>query len=223
VFLGEQRAADGETKMAKYGHGRTGVTMNLVPDSKHGVVSQDPESTLATMGGIANVLGDIAVGVPTKIVVRVGADAFTYPEEPYQTDDPPTGKPHEANVFTKDCPHKLRLLQVAVQSQACMPAYWMGSAVLDLKVQHGDGAAGETFNDILADYDLGGGLSAGEGAIIAPSATVPLVLAYQTIDAGESLKVTMSAYPSKAEETQPHEHGLIAVWMDVILTVMRVN
>ena len=93
--------------MAKFGHGRTGVTMNLTPDAKHGLVSQDPESSLATMGGMGNVLADMEVGIPYVIRARVGAATH-----------PAAATNRVVNVFAKDCPHKLRLLDARFVMQA---------------------------------------------------------------------------------------------------------
>lgn len=193
----------------KTAHGRTGVTMNLTPDAKHGVATQDPESTLATMGGIGDVLGDFAVGVPTKVVVRMGSASFVAAATDYTAD-----------VFAKDCPHKMRLLDVSFQVQALTLTDWTDAdnGNLDLKVEHGDGAASESFNEVMADFAIDDDYAAGEGARVAPLVSAPLVIAYQIIDEGESLRVVLTADPDDTITT-----GAAATWIDVILTLVRVN
>jgi hypothetical protein len=182
----------------------------MVPDSKHGVATQDPESTLATINGIANVLGDVAVGVPYRIITRVGAASFAAASTEYV-----------ANVFSKDCPHKLRLLEVAFQVQEITVTDWTtgpAGGKMNLKVEHGDGAEAEDFQEIMADFEVGYGYGDGEGDYCAPADGRPLVPAYQVIDMNKSLRVTMTADPDNAIGD-----GASACWIDVILTVMRVN
>lgn len=195
--------------MAKFAHGRTGVTMNLTPDAKHGVVSQDPVSTLATMNGIGNVLGDFAVGVPVVIIARVGAASH-----------PAAATDRTANVFAKDCPHKLRLLDVSFQMDTIDVLEFDDGdgGALDLKVEHGDGAASESFNEVMADFAIEDDYVNGEGALVAPTVSAPLVVAYQVVDVGESLRVTLTIDPDATIAA-----GAAAVWVDVMLTVVRIN
>jgi len=194
--------------MAKYAHGRTGVTMNLTPDAKHGVVTQDPESTLATMGGMGNVLADMEIGVPYVIRARVGS-----------TTHPAAATDRVVNVFAKDCPHKLRLLDVRFIVQTITVAHFTDGDAgnLDLKVEHGDGAASESFNDILAVQALDDDYGVDDMDWY-PNGTVNLDQTYCLIDEGESLRATLSIDPDGtigADAT--------AVWIDLIFTVMRVN
>jgi hypothetical protein len=197
-----------ERRRMKTAHGRTGVTMNLTPDAKHGVVTQDPVSTLATMNGMADVLADMEIGVPYVIRVRIGSGSFVAAATDYVVD-----------VFAKDCPHKLRILEASFVMQAITTTDWDNSdgGVLDLQIEHGDGAASESLNDILAVQLLDENYAVDDGTYY-PNGTINLDQTYCVIGVDESLKVTLGCDPDATITT-----GASACWVDVIFTVMRVN
>lgn len=190
--------------MAKFEHGRTGVTMNLTPDSKHGVVSQDPQSTLATAGGISDVSGKIEVGVPYTIRGRIGSDSYLA-----------GSTATTLSVFNKDCPHKLRIMRMGFVTQTMTLTDWgdADGGNLDLKVEHGDGAASESFNDILASQTLDDDFDVDDGNWF-PNGTVNLDQTYCVVDEGESIKITLTADPD--DTTVDSAATYLDMWFEVV-------
>jgi hypothetical protein len=159
------------------------------------------------MGGMGNVLADMEVGVPYVIRARVGSASYLAGSTAVVV-----------SIFNKDCPHKLRILKAGFVVQTMTLTDWTDGdgGNLDFKIEHGDGAGSESFNDILAsqtlddDYDV-------DDADWFPNGTVNLDQTYCVIGVGESLKATLTGDPDDTTTDSA------ATWIDVWFKVMRIN
>lgn len=185
----------------------TGKTTEHTADSVLSIITQNPESTNGTAGGLS-VNGDIAVGVPFLIKVRTVSAAALKAVVTYTAD-----------IFAKNCPFKLEVLSIRVRLISYTQADWTDAdgGNLDITVQDGDGAASESFTDVLADQVWDDTYTDGM-QLEYPSATV--VIGNATIDEDESLRCQMICDP---DDTVVAAAGADALTMEFIVECIRVN
>jgi len=186
----------------------TGRVNEVDQDSVTGLMTQDPDSTNSTLGGLA-VNDDVAVGTPFTLIRRIKTAA--------ELKTPTT---YTANFFSKNAPFKFRVVGIRFQVQTIDVAHFTDGdgGNLDLTVHHGDGAASESFNDILADQVLDDDYATGTAGSY-PSSTVAVDPDYCTVDTGESLRAQLIADP---DDTISGGAGADSVEVDVIMECVRV-
>lgn len=119
--------------------GRTGVQVNLTADGVTGVVTQDPESMLHSLGGLTNADGNVAFGVPLKVLAY-----FTHTTTA-------ASQTTTATPVDGDAPFKFRVVGVKVRSAANVPErMWAkGGADCTVMVWQGDGGTTEVWSPIV--------------------------------------------------------------------------
>jgi len=147
---------------------KTGRTTTQNADAVMGVIQQNAESTDSSL---TRVDADLQFGVPILVratIKEAAADGA-----------------HEAPIFAKNCPEKYHIADAWYIMRSHRTS--AGTITHTIKLEHGDGAASESFNDITdaADCD-----AAAEGVVDQPYRWGTVSDAYDTISAGESLKAT---------------------------------
>jgi hypothetical protein len=179
----------------------------LVGDAKYNLISQDPQSMSHKTGGLS-VNGDVAVGQRLTLIGRCVSAAALKAVVTYTVD-----------FFAKDAPFKFRILDIRVKLVSYTQADWTDAdgGNLDVTVQDGDGAASETFTDVLADQAFDDTYT--DGMVLDyPSATI--VLADNEIAAGESLRAQMICDP---DDTVVAAAGADACTMEFVIDIIRVS
>jgi hypothetical protein len=125
------------------------------------------------------------------------------------------------NFYSKDCPYTLRVLEIRFQVISIDVAHFTDGdgGNLDFTVHKGDGAASESFSDLLADVALDDDYVNGEGDFY-PTSTVPLVVAQQEIEANKSLRAQLILDP---DDTIKGGAGNDPVTIDCMIRCLRVK
>lgn len=190
------------------GH-RPGRTVEHSQDNVSGLITQNPESTMSTLGGLTAsppTAGQIAVGQEFVLLGRVGIAA----------NSPAELTTYTVQWFNKNAPFKFRINEV-VLSMVDLTAgdFTDGDAgALDFTVIRGDGAASETESDVLADQTLDDDFENGE-TVRYPHATV--FLANNEVVSGGSLKAQLIVTPDATAGAT--NDGVTA---DVLIRCLRV-
>ena len=155
-------------------------------DSVTGVITQNPESTLSTKGGLGTTgtVADVAYGTPFVLLGRVGIDE----------NSPAASTTYTVQWFNKDAPFKFRILEIVLKVVDVTAAdFTDGDAGnLDFTVIRGDGDVSENESDVLADQTLDDDFENGE-TVRYPHGTV--FLANDTVVEGGSLKAQLIVDP----------------------------
>lgn len=164
---------------------RMGTVTEFKPDSKTGVITQNPESTESGSGLTTH--GTVVYGTPFVMtgIVKQTADGTAY-----------------VNFFSKDCPHKLLILDAWVYTRTYRTG---GTPNHTIKLEHGDGAASESFNDITDTVDLD------DATTDAPTRFGTLSDAYTTIASNKSLRATAVVGGTTTAGTALHDVHVLAV------------
>lgn len=113
--------------------GRTGVSVNLVADGVTGVVTQDPESMLHSLGGLTNADGNSAFGIPFSLM------AYATHTTTYATQITTT------TFATANMPFKIRVLGMRVHCVANRTEDFRdGYGWIGVRLQDGDGSGNWT-------------------------------------------------------------------------------
>lgn len=169
-----------------------------------GIVTQDPESTDSTPGGLA-LNSDIAVGVPFIIKVRtVTAAALKTPTT------------YTAQIFTDDAPFKMEVISVRTRLVSYTQADWTDAdgGNLDVTIHSGTVAA---YVDLLADVAWDDTYTDGMELAYPTSSAV---ITNTTVDEDESLRCQCIADP---DDTVSAGAGADACTFDFYLTCIRLN
>lgn len=115
--------------------GRTGVQVNLLADGVTGVVTQDPESMLHSLGGLTNADGNVAFGIPFKVLAY-----FTHTTTA-------ASQTTTATPIDGDAPFKFRVVGARVKSVSNSPGRMQakGGADCTVMVWQGDGGTTEVW------------------------------------------------------------------------------
>lgn len=146
---------------------KTGRTTTVNADAVMGVLQQNAESTDSAL---ARTTGLLQYGVP--IVVRT-------------THSTAADGTVSVSVFSKNSPVKYAIVDALYYMRSHRTG---GTPAHTIKMEHGDGAASESFNDITDTADCD---AAASGTVDQPYRFGTVSDAYDTISAGESLKVTL--------------------------------
>ncbi len=168
-----------------------------------GCITQNPESTMGTIGGLRAVgtVADVARGQEFTLIARVGIDE----------NSPAAATTYRTPFFTaKSNPFKFRVLEVGFEVVDLTVADFTDADAgnLDVTVIRGDGAASETESDVVADFALDDDYANGAGARF-PNATV--VLANNEVVADGSLYADLVVDPD-ATAGATNDGALVDVW-----------
>lgn len=187
----------------------TGRDTQNVQDSIFGMFTQNPESTVSTPGGRrATTNADIAVGQSFNLIGRLASAATLATPTTYTVD-----------FCSKNAPFKFDIVGIRWRLISYTQTDWTDGdgGNLDITVQDGDGAASESFTDVLADQTLDDTYTAGMG-VEYPTATI--ATSNTTIDVDESVRAQLIADP---DDTVSGAAGADPAVFDVILECVRVN
>lgn len=169
-----------------------------------GCITQNPESTMGTIGGLTTPTGqctDVARGQEFTLLARVGIGE----------NSPAAATTYRTPFFTaKSAPFKFRVLEVGFEVVDLTAAdFTDGDAGnLDVTVIRGDGAASETESDVLADFAMDDSFVNGTGVQF-PRETIPL--ANNEVVEGGSLYADLIVDPD-ATAGATNDGALVDVW-----------
>jgi len=169
-----------------------------------GVITQNPESTMGTPGGLGTTgtVADVARGQEFTLLARCGIDE----------NSPAAATTYRTPFFTaKSAPFKFRILEVGFEVVDLTVANFTNEDAgnLDVTVIRGDGAASEVESDVLADFALDDDYANGAGARF-PTATV--VLAANEVVEGGSLYADLIVDPDDTAGAT-NDGALVDVWV----------
>jgi len=156
-------------------------------DSVSGVLTQNPESTLSSVTEVGGTNGNIGLGVPFKVCCRLGIAA----------NSPAAATNYDADVFSKNAPFKFRVLggQMTTIDVTAAEFGAADAGALNLTLRHGDGAASETFANIV-DCNFDENIPAnGFSTPLPRAATDAWDIDEAVIGEGESLQVRLTLDP----------------------------
>jgi len=169
-----------------------------------GCITQNPESTMGTPGGlrVVGTVADVARGQEFTLIARCGIDE----------NSPAATTTYRTPFFTaKNAPYKFRILEVGFEVIDLTEANFTDgdNGNLDVTVIRGDGADAEAETDVLADQALDDDYANGAGARY-PSSSV--VLANNEVVAGGSLYADLVVDPDDTAGAV-NDGALVDVWV----------
>lgn len=178
-------------------------------DDVTGVLIQNPESTRSAPNGFTTPAGAVDEGLmghELVLAARVGIGA----------NSPAASTTYTHQWFNKNCPYKLKVLEVGFRVVDLTVADFTDgdNGNLDVTIIRGDGAESETETDVLADVALDDDYSNGTGDRY-PSSSVALA-ADEVVKSG-SLKAQLIVDPDDTAGAT-NDGAIVDVWVRCVPT-----